>query len=81
MHQQKGAILSQRQNVKEVVIAYVSRTLSSAESNYGITELECLATSLGSWIFLIIPGTEFTVVTNHHACKDSRSIQQFIEKE
>jgi len=38
-----GAVLSQEQQGKEVVIAYASRTLSRPERNYDVTRRELLA--------------------------------------
>ena len=66
-----GAVLSQCQNDGVVhPIAYASRSLSKAESNYGITELETLAVV---WVLThfrtYIYGNEVTVYTNHSAVK------------
>ena len=38
-----GAVLSQKQEDQEIVIAYASRSLNKAEQNYPITEQEALA--------------------------------------
>ena len=63
-----GAILSQKQNNKEVVIQYLSRTLNSAERKYSTSERECLATvwavkSLRPYLL----GSKFTIITDHSA--------------
>ena len=63
-----GAVLSQKQNDKEVVIAYASRSLNKAEQNYPITELEALAVVWAINHFhknLIL--RRFTVITDHSA--------------
>jgi hypothetical protein len=64
-----GGVLSQTQDDgQEHPIAYISRTLTSAEKNYTATELECLAivwalTKLRPYLH----GSKFTVVTDHSA--------------
>lgn len=61
-----GAVLSQIQNGQERVIAYGSRTLSTAEKNYCVTRKEMLAL-----VFFVkhfkhyLLGREFTLRTDH----------------
>lgn len=61
-----GAVLVQYIDGCEKVIAYASRTLSSAERNYTVTELECLAVLFSIEKFrCFIEFSHFTVVTDH----------------
>jgi transposase InsO family protein len=64
-----GAVLAQNDaEGKEHPIVYLSRTLSPAESNYTITELECLAIV---WsvrkLHTYLDGVKFTLITDHSA--------------
>jgi transposase InsO family protein len=64
-----GAVLAQNDSEgKEHPIVYLSRTLSPAESNYTITELECLAIV---WsvrkLHAYLDGVKFTLITDHSA--------------
>ena len=64
-----GAVLAQKEEKREHVIAYVSRTLNPAEKNYGITELECLAIIWAVKYFRhYLCGSKFTIITDHVAC-------------
>ncbi|KAG0820701.1 hypothetical protein G6F19_012320 [Rhizopus arrhizus] len=65
-----GVILCQRdpRNHRAYAIAYASRSLTTAERNYGVSEVEALAIVWGIRKFAhYLTGTKFTVVTDHHA--------------
>uniref|UniRef100_A0A0A9W4W3 RNA-directed DNA polymerase n=1 Tax=Lygus hesperus TaxID=30085 RepID=A0A0A9W4W3_LYGHE len=75
-----GAVLSQMHDNKEHPVAYASRALNKAESNYSATELELLAVVFAVRHFhQYLWGTNFTLVTDHaplrylHQMKDTNS--------
>ena len=60
-----GAVLAQKENDKEVVIAYASKVLSSTESRYGATRREVLAIVWACRNFFpYLHGKKFTIVTD-----------------
>lgn len=74
-----GAILTQRVNGSERVVAYASRCLSKVETRYSATERECLAVVWAARHFAVyLQGRAFTLQTDHcpltylRACKDPR---------
>ena len=65
-----GAVLAQKINKKDHVIAYASRSMSKPERNYSITDQECLAVVWGIQHFHhYLISQPFTVVTDHSALK------------
>lgn len=65
-----GGVLFQIQNGEEHPIAYMSKKLNTAQKNYTVTELECLAAVLSIERFkCYIEGYPFTVITDHSSLK------------
>ncbi|CAK1581046.1 unnamed protein product [Parnassius mnemosyne] len=64
-------MLTQHQDDKEVVIAYMSKALNKNQQNYSTTERETLAviTALEHWRCYLDNGKEFTIYTDHAALK------------
>lgn len=59
-----GAVLLQKHDDEEHVIAYMSQKLSAAQRKYHVTELECLSVILAIEKF---EGSCFKVITDHHS--------------
>ena len=63
-----GAVLSQEQDGREVVIAYASRTLNKAERNYCVTDKELLAVRhFVEYFKQYLLGQTFTIRSDHQA--------------
>lgn len=66
-----GAVLFQKNDDgSEHPIAYMSKKLNSAQRNYSVTELECLAAVLAIKKFRgYVEGQPFTIITDHSSLK------------
>lgn len=65
-----GGVLFQLHDGQEHPIAYLSKKLNSAQRNYSVTELECLAAILSVEKFrCYIEGMPFTIITDHASLK------------
>ncbi len=63
-----GAVLSQKQEDQEIVIAYASRSLNKAEQNYPITEQKALAVVWAiEYFHKYLIWQKFIIVTDHSA--------------
>lgn len=65
-----GGVLFQLINGDEHPVAFMSKKLNSAQRNYSVTELECLAAILCIQKFrCYVEGMPFTVITDHASLK------------
>ena len=72
-----GAVLSQDQDNKEIVIAYASRSLNKAEQNYPITEQEALAVVWAvEYFHKYLIQQKFIVVTDYSALTTMMKIHE-----
>ena len=74
-----GAVLSQDQNGREVVLAYTSRTLQKPERNYDVTRRELLAVVYGLKSYRqYLLGRQFVIRTDHSALQSLRKTPELI---
>lgn len=65
-----GGVLFQMVGDEEHPIAFMSKKLNSAQKNYSVTELECLAAILSVQKFrCYVEGMPFTIITDHASLK------------
>lgn len=65
-----GGVLFQMINDEEHPIAFISKKLNSAQKNYSVTELECLAAIVCVDKFrCYVEGMPFTIITDHASLK------------
>ena len=65
-----GAVLSQMHGEVERPVCYASKTFDRAQTNYTVTEKECLAVVWATELFrTLLLGVPFTVETDHSALK------------
>lgn len=65
-----GGVLFQVKNGEEHPIAFMSKKLNSAQRNYSVTELECLAAIMCIKKFrCYVEGMRFTIITDHASLK------------
>ena len=70
-----GAVLSQKQDGKERIIACASRTLSTSEKNYSTTKKECLGVVWCIKYFRpYLLSNHFEVITDHYSLKWLRTM-------
>jgi len=66
-----GAVLSQQQEGREVVIPHASRTLSRPERNYDVTRKELLAVVYGLKSYRqYMLGRQFVIRTDHYSISE-----------
>ena len=74
-----GAVLSQEQDGKEVVLAYASRTLAKPEMNYEVTRRELLAVVHGLKVYRqYLLGRKSVIRTDHLALQSLQKTPELI---
>ena len=72
-----GATCVQMRDGKEVVISFLSRSLTKAEAKYNIWELECLAMIWAARkLRFYLMGSQFTIITDSQAAKHIMALEK-----